>query len=88
QQLSMVKQYCAGSEHVDEAWQNVNGAMLASFSTVCPTYPIRSEDNWMSARSPSMIDATKSVLAGNEYDGARKSLKHQIVKSLRIDRQL
>ncbi|GAA52810.1 hypothetical protein CLF_108855 [Clonorchis sinensis] len=44
--------------------------------------------HWMSARSLSMIDARKSIPAGNEYDGARKSLKRQIVKSLRKDREL
>ncbi|KER27761.1 hypothetical protein T265_05251 [Opisthorchis viverrini] len=44
QQLSTVKQYCGGSEHVDEAWQNVKGEMLAAFSPVCPTSPIRPLD--------------------------------------------
>ncbi|GAA47170.1 ATP-binding cassette transporter [Clonorchis sinensis] len=85
QQLSLVNQHCGGSGHVDEAWQNVKGAMLAAFSDVCPTSPIRPQDHWMSARSLSMIDARK---AGNEYDGAHKFLKRQIVKSLRKDRKL
>ncbi|GAA53977.1 hypothetical protein CLF_111784 [Clonorchis sinensis] len=53
-----------------------------------PTSPIRPQDHWISARSLSMIDARKSIPAGNEYDGARKSLKRQIVKSLRKDREL
>ncbi|GAA49196.1 ATP-binding cassette transporter [Clonorchis sinensis] len=83
QQLST----CTGSANVDEAWQNVKGAMLATFSAVCPTSPIRPQDYWMSVRSLSKIDARKSIPAGNEYDGARKSLKRQIVKSLRKDRE-
>ncbi|GAA56588.1 ATP-binding cassette transporter [Clonorchis sinensis] len=76
------------SEHVDEAWQNVKRAMLAAFSAICPTSPIRPQDHWMSSRPLSMIDARKAIPAGNEYDGARKSLKRQIVKSLRKDRKL
>ncbi|GAA53545.1 ATP-binding cassette transporter [Clonorchis sinensis] len=77
-----------GNEHVDEAWQTVKGAMLAVFSAVCSTSPIRPQDHWMSARSLSMTDTRKSIPAGNEYDGARKSLKRQIEKSLRKDREL
>ncbi|KER21331.1 hypothetical protein T265_10331 [Opisthorchis viverrini] len=42
----------------------------------------------MSTRSLSMIDDRNATPAGNEYDGARKSLKRQIVKSLRKDREL
>ncbi|GAA53243.1 ATP-binding cassette transporter, partial [Clonorchis sinensis] len=84
QQLST----CTDSENVDEAWQNVKGAMLALFSAVCPTSPIRPQNHWISARSLSMIDARKSIPAGNAYDGARKSLKRQLVKSLRKDREL
>ncbi|KER26834.1 hypothetical protein T265_05969 [Opisthorchis viverrini] len=60
--------------------------MLAAFSTVCSTSPIPPQDPWMSSRSLSMIDARKAIPAGNEYDGARKSLKRQI--SLRKDREL
>ncbi|GAA52347.1 hypothetical protein CLF_107904 [Clonorchis sinensis] len=41
QQLSTVKRYCTGNGHVDEAWQNVKGAMLAAFGSVCPISPIR-----------------------------------------------
>ncbi|GAA51861.1 ATP-binding cassette transporter, partial [Clonorchis sinensis] len=62
--------------------------MLAAFSAVCPTFPIRPQNHWISARSLSMIDARKSIPAGNAYDSARKSLKRQIVKSLRKDREL
>ncbi|GAA47984.1 hypothetical protein CLF_101047 [Clonorchis sinensis] len=68
-----LNQYCTGSEHVDEAWQNVKGAVLAAFSAVCPTSRIRPQDHWMSTRSLSMIDARKSILAGNEYDGADRA---------------
>ncbi|GAA52761.1 histone H3 [Clonorchis sinensis] len=35
-----------------------------------------------------MIDVRKSIAAGNEYEGARKSLKRQIVKNLRKEREL
>ncbi|GAA29702.2 exocyst complex component 5 [Clonorchis sinensis] len=62
--------------------------MLVAFSAVCPTSPIRPQDHWMSARSQSMIDARKSIPAGDAYDGARKSLKRPIVKSLIKDREL
>ncbi|GAA51447.1 hypothetical protein CLF_106151, partial [Clonorchis sinensis] len=61
QQLST----CTGSASVDEAWQNVKEAMLAAFSAVCPTSPIRPQNHWISARSLSMIDARKSIPAGN-----------------------
>ncbi|GAA53046.1 hypothetical protein CLF_109409, partial [Clonorchis sinensis] len=61
QQLST----CIGSGNVDEAWQNVKEAMLAAFSAVCPTSPIRPQNHWISARSLSMIDARKSIPAGN-----------------------
>ncbi|GAA49561.1 hypothetical protein CLF_103230 [Clonorchis sinensis] len=57
QQLST----CTGSASVDEAWQNVKEAMLAAFSAVCPTSPIRPQNHWISARSLSMIDARKSI---------------------------
>ncbi|GAA36470.1 ATP-binding cassette transporter [Clonorchis sinensis] len=36
----------------------------------------------------SLDDVRKSIPTGNEYDGARKSPKHQIVKSQRKDREL
>ncbi|KER26176.1 hypothetical protein T265_06527 [Opisthorchis viverrini] len=88
QQLFTVKQYCGGSEHADEAWQNVKGAMREAFSAACPTSPIRRQGHWMSSRSLSMTDARKATPAGKEYDGARKSLKRQIVKSLKKDRKL
>ncbi|GAA51998.1 hypothetical protein CLF_107197 [Clonorchis sinensis] len=65
QQLSTVNQYSTGSEHVDEAWQNVKGAMLVAFSAVCPTFPIRPQDHWLSSKSLSMIDARKSIPACN-----------------------
>ncbi|GAA57568.1 ATP-binding cassette transporter [Clonorchis sinensis] len=84
QQLSK----CTGSENADEAWQSVKGAMLAAFNAVCPTSPIRPQNHWISARSLFMIDAQKSIPAGNAYDGARKSLQRQIVKSLRKDLEL
>ncbi|GAA56346.1 hypothetical protein CLF_110686 [Clonorchis sinensis] len=71
QQLTTVTEYCTGSTHVDEAWQNVKGATQAASSAVCPTSPIRRQDHWMSSRSLSMIDARKSIPAGNEYDAAR-----------------
>ncbi|GAA54002.1 hypothetical protein CLF_111843, partial [Clonorchis sinensis] len=61
QQLST----CTGSASVDEAWQNVKEAMLAAFGSVCPTSPIRPQNHWISARSLSMIDARKSIPAGN-----------------------
>ncbi|KER27485.1 LOW QUALITY PROTEIN: hypothetical protein T265_13775 [Opisthorchis viverrini] len=77
-----------GSEHVDETRQNVKGVVLAVFIAVCLTSPIRPQDHWMSSRSLCMIDARKSILAASEYSGARKSLKHQIVKSLRKSREL
>ncbi|KER27161.1 hypothetical protein T265_13857, partial [Opisthorchis viverrini] len=67
QQLSTVNQYCGGSERVDEAWQNVKGAILAAFSASCPTSPIRPQDHWMSSRSLSMIDARKAIPAGNDF---------------------
>ncbi|GAA57431.1 hypothetical protein CLF_112710 [Clonorchis sinensis] len=35
-----------------------------------------------------MTDSRRSITAGNECDGARKSLKHQMVKSLRRYREL
>ncbi|GAA50552.1 hypothetical protein CLF_104713 [Clonorchis sinensis] len=57
---------CTGSEHVDEAWRNVKGAMLEAFSAVCPTFPIRPQHHWMSTRSLSMNDARKSIPAGND----------------------
>ncbi|GAA48617.1 COP9 signalosome complex subunit 7 [Clonorchis sinensis] len=62
QQLST----CTGSASVDEAWQNVKGVMLAAFSAVSPTSPIRPQNHWISARSLSMIDARKSIPAGND----------------------
>ncbi|GAA53509.1 hypothetical protein CLF_110397 [Clonorchis sinensis] len=65
QQLST----CTGSANVDEAWQNVKEAMLAAFSAVCPTSPIRPQNHWISARSLSMIDARKSIPAGNARMG-------------------
>ncbi|KER26670.1 hypothetical protein T265_06106 [Opisthorchis viverrini] len=75
QQLSTVKHYCGGSEHVDEAWQNVKEAILAAFSVACPTSPIRPRDHWMSPRSLSMINARKAIPAGNDRAliGARAS---------------
>ncbi|GAA51646.1 mitogen-activated protein kinase kinase 4 [Clonorchis sinensis] len=67
QRLSTVKKYCDGSVHVDEAWQNVKGAILAAFTAVCPTSPIRPQDHWMSSRSLSMVDARKAIPAGNGH---------------------
>ncbi|GAA54842.1 hypothetical protein CLF_105790 [Clonorchis sinensis] len=75
QQLSTVNQYCG----VDEAWQNVKEAMLAAFSAVCPTSPIRPQNHWISARSLSMIDARKSIPAGN----ASQTLPHWTSRTLR-----
>ncbi|GAA56773.1 ATP-binding cassette transporter [Clonorchis sinensis] len=46
---------------------------------------IRPQDHWISSRS--MTDTRKSMPGGNEYDGARKYLKRQLVKSLREDRE-
>ncbi|KER28331.1 hypothetical protein T265_04791 [Opisthorchis viverrini] len=52
------------------------------------TSPIRPQYHWMSPRSLSIVDAKKSTPALNEYDGARKFLKHQIVKSVKKEREL
>ncbi|GAA57908.1 hypothetical protein CLF_113338, partial [Clonorchis sinensis] len=68
--------------------QNVKAAVPAAFSAVCPTSPIRPQDHWMSSTLLSRIDARKTITTGNEYDGARESLKRQIVKSLRKVREL
>ncbi|GAA47699.1 hypothetical protein CLF_100693, partial [Clonorchis sinensis] len=65
QQLSTVNQYCTGSEHVDEAWQNVKGAMLAAFSAVCPTSPIRPQDHWMSASPLMYLRTNLSACSSN-----------------------
>ncbi|GAA50618.1 CDGSH iron-sulfur domain-containing protein 2 homolog B [Clonorchis sinensis] len=53
-------------------------------STVLEDVP----DHWMSSRSQSMNGARKSISAAIEYDSSRKSLKRQIVKSLRKDQEL
>ncbi|GAA50634.1 hypothetical protein CLF_104818, partial [Clonorchis sinensis] len=50
--------------------------------------PFSRTDHWTSSRSISMIDIRKSIPAGNEYDGARKSIKRQLVRSLRKDLKL
>ncbi|GAA55900.1 hypothetical protein CLF_109321 [Clonorchis sinensis] len=76
--LRQVNQHCTGSEHVDEAWQMVEGAMLEAFSAVCLTYSIRLQNHWMSSGSLSMIDARKAIPADNEYNDARTSRKRQI----------
>ncbi|GAA53566.1 ATP-binding cassette transporter [Clonorchis sinensis] len=87
-QLSTVKQHCTGNENMDETWKNVKETMIAVFTAVCPTSSIRQNNRWISLRSPVMIDARKSTPAGNEDDGARKSLKRGIVWSLGQDREL
>ncbi|GAA52633.1 F-box protein 8 [Clonorchis sinensis] len=70
QQLSTVNQYCTGSDYVDEAWQNVKGAMLAVFSTVCSTSPIRPQDHWMSAGSLSMLPTSPPQITGERNCGS------------------
>ncbi|GAA56612.1 craniofacial development protein 2, partial [Clonorchis sinensis] len=84
QQLSTVKQYCGGSEHVDEAWQNVKRARLAAFGAVCWTSTIRPQDHWTSEIV--IHDTGNTIPVGNEYDGSRKYPQRQVVKSLRKDR--
>ncbi|GAA57683.1 hypothetical protein CLF_113073, partial [Clonorchis sinensis] len=79
QQLSTVKQYYTGSEHVDEAWQNVKGAILAAFTAVCPTSPIRPQDHWMSSRLLSTIDARKAIPARQRV--RRRAQIPQMLKS-------
>ncbi|GAA28385.1 hypothetical protein CLF_104315 [Clonorchis sinensis] len=82
QRLSTVNQHCAGNEDVDEGSQNVEGTMLTAFNSASTTSPIGPNDQ-------DVIEiARKRMAVVHEHDIAYKSLKRQIVKSLRKDREL
>ncbi|GAA56975.1 hypothetical protein CLF_111924 [Clonorchis sinensis] len=62
--------------------------MLTAFTAVSPTSPIQSNHDRILSISVVVTDARKSVPAGNEYYEVGKSLKRQVVKNLRKDREL
>ncbi|GAA54907.1 hypothetical protein CLF_106071 [Clonorchis sinensis] len=74
------------------AWR-MNGdeskrAMLSAFRTVCPVHLTRLNEHWISSRSADLIAARKAIPATSDYDGARRSLKHRIISSLKSVRTL
>ncbi|KER27055.1 LOW QUALITY PROTEIN: hypothetical protein T265_13879, partial [Opisthorchis viverrini] len=75
EQLSTANRRCTGDENLDEVWRNVRINVLAEFSPVRLTSPMKPNDRWKSSRPQVVNDARKSLAGGNEYDDARKSLK-------------
>ncbi|GAA56229.1 hypothetical protein CLF_110330 [Clonorchis sinensis] len=82
--ISTVTQQYIGSQHVDEAHDG------KARKEKCRRRLLLSEFSNMIKRPLDIVlnDFQKSVPASNDYDGLRKSLKSQIVKSLRKDRKL
>ena len=72
---------------LEDGWRRVKEAMLSAFRTACPAHLIRLNEHWISSRSADLIAARKSIPATSDYDGARRSLKRRIIRSLKNDRE-
>ncbi|GAA54036.1 ATP-binding cassette transporter [Clonorchis sinensis] len=72
---------------LEDGWRRVKEAMLSAFRTACPAHLIRLNEHWISSRSADLIAARKSIPASSDYDGARRSLKRRIIRSLKNDRE-
>jgi hypothetical protein len=72
---------------LENEWQSVREAINSAFEAACPSSPTRPNEHWISSRSAALIEARKTIPASNDYDGARRSLKRRLTRSLRRDRE-
>ncbi|GAA47272.1 pyrophosphatase ppaX [Clonorchis sinensis] len=101
-QVSAVEEYRAdlarkpleAHSHVDDEdgledeWRRVTESILSAIEASCPANLTRLNEHWIASRSADLIAARKAIASTSDYDGARRSLKHRIIRSLKNDRTL
>ena len=73
------------SNQVEETRRHIKNSMSSAASSVSSGATMHPNDHWISSCSVAPIETRKTVQASNNFDGTRRYLRHQNVKSLKDD---
>ncbi|CAH8639889.1 unnamed protein product [Schistosoma guineensis] len=78
---------CEDEADPDVAWKGIQSAVETAVTSVNDLNHRVARNQWISARSVTLMDSRKLVPSGSEHDEERKEIRSRLRKSLRNDRE-
>jgi hypothetical protein len=78
----------ATTDHPENMWHSLRDAMESAMQAASSRALVHTQRRWISSASATLIESRRLIPSGTVHNEERKSLKRQLSKSLRNDREL